>query len=68
MKIGSCLYTPVKYNDDLTNFRYRSKLTQKQLADALGISRSALQKYEYGLRKPRGPIQSRINELMKLYA
>lgn len=47
------IYKPIRYRDFATEARERSGMTQLQIAQALGISRSSWQKYEYGLRRPR---------------
>ena len=45
-------YKAITYREDVVAARERSKLTQQQIADRLGISRSSWQKYEYGKRTP----------------
>lgn len=44
----------------LAELRARKKLTQKGLASALGLSKSAIGMYESGKRTPRLPIAKKI--------
>ncbi len=53
------------YRGWLVQARLSARMTQTQVADACGISRSAYQKYEYGQRTPR---RSKREELTKLLA
>ncbi len=53
------------YRDWLVEARLSARMTQTQVADACGISRSAYQKYEYGQRTPR---KSKRQELVKVLA
>lgn len=59
------VYKPVAYRDDLTDWRMAAKMTQQQIAQKLGISRSTWQKYEYGKRKPSNEVSMRIRALME---
>lgn len=40
------------FPDNLKYFRKRANLTQQELADKLGVSRSTIGMYEYGGREP----------------
>lgn len=51
------------YRGWLVEARLSARMTQTQVADACGISRSAYQKYEYGQRTPR---KSKREELLKV--
>jgi len=53
------------YRSWLVQARLSARMTQTQVADACGISRSAYQKYEYGQRTPR---KSKREELQKILA
>ncbi len=53
------------YRGWLVQARLTARMTQTQVADACGISRSAYQKYEYGQRTPR---KSKREELSKVLA
>jgi transcriptional regulator with XRE-family HTH domain len=57
-------YKPLAYRDFLTLARERSRLSQQQIADALHISRSAWQKYEYGVRRPKREHREAILQLL----
>jgi transcriptional regulator with XRE-family HTH domain len=57
-------YKPLAYRDFLTLARERSGLSQQQIADALHISRSAWQKYEYGHRRPKQEHREAISQLL----
>ncbi len=57
-------YKPIAYRDFLTEARIHAKKTQEEIADALGISRSSWQKYEYGQRKPRRKYRYAIKQLL----
>ncbi|NLV81875.1 MAG: helix-turn-helix transcriptional regulator [Synergistaceae bacterium] len=39
-------------------------LTQKQLADQLGVRPSAISNYEIGIRRPRGKIAVKLSEIL----
>lgn len=51
------------YRGWLVEARLSARMTQTEVADACGISRSAYQKYEYGQRTPR---KGKRDELLKL--
>ena len=51
------------YRGWLVQARLNARMTQTQVADACGISRSAYQKYEYGQRTPR---KQKREELLKV--
>ncbi len=53
------------YRGWLVQARLLARMTQLEVADACGISRSAYQKYEYGQRTPR---KSKREELKKVLA
>lgn len=53
------------YRGWLVQARLSARMTQTEVADACGISRSAYQKYEYGQRTPR---KSKREELQKVLA
>jgi ribosome-binding protein aMBF1 (putative translation factor) len=53
------------YRGWLVQARLSARMTQLEVADACGISRSAYQKYEYGQRTPR---KSKREELQKVLA
>ena len=53
------------YRGWLVQARLSARMTQTEVADACGISRSAYQKYEYGQRTPR---RSKREELQKVLA
>ena len=50
----------------LVSARLASGLTQSEVADACGISRSSYQKYEYGERTPRKRVREQINSLLSV--
>lgn len=60
-------YKPVNYRENLTEFRDRSGLSQKQIAELLHISKSSWKKYEYGQRTPRKGLRKNIEALMAQY-
>ena len=60
-------YKQIRYREDLTALRVRMGKSQLEIAGMLGISRSSLQKYEYGDRKPRHNVQAKIDALMMQY-
>lgn len=45
--------------------RLRGKRTQKEVADAVGVSVPALSAYENGKKTPRDPIKCRLAEYYK---
>lgn len=47
--------------------RSRIGATQFQMARLLGISRSEVQRYEYGKKRPRQKVAAKIEELMMKY-
>jgi transcriptional regulator with XRE-family HTH domain len=53
------------YRGWLVQARLSARMTQLEVADACGISRSAYQKYEYGQRTPR---KCKREELQKVLA
>jgi len=55
---------PRFFCDILVEARTAQDLTQKQVAEKLGITASGYQKYEYGVRVPTGEI---LLKLIKLY-
>ena len=50
----------MKLNEKLKNLRIENKMTQRELADKLGISIPTLQKYEYADFKPSVEILKKI--------
>jgi DNA-binding XRE family transcriptional regulator len=54
------------YRSWLVQARLLARLTQTEVADACGISRSAYQKYEYGQRTPRKSKREELGRLLKL--
>lgn len=44
--------------------RQRAGLTQSELADVLGVDRSAVSRYEHGRRVPTGAQLDRLNALL----
>ena len=56
------------FSDSLKKFRKDSRLTQKQVADAIGIQTNAYQAYEYGKVKPSIEVLTRIAEAFNVSA
>ena len=56
----------MKYSNQLKIIRLQNKFTQQQLADALGITRSAYCGYEIGRRSPDLDTIIRISEFYNL--
>jgi transcriptional regulator with XRE-family HTH domain len=56
----------LKYSNQLKIIRLQNKFTQQQLADALGITRSAYCGYEIGRRSPDLDTIIRISEFYNL--
>lgn len=56
----------MKYHQQLKVIRLQNKLTQQQLADALGITRSAYCGYEIGRRSPDLDTIIRLSEFYNL--
>lgn len=54
------------YRGWLVQARLTARLTQTQVADACGISRSAYQKYEYGQRTPRKGKREELGRFLQL--
>lgn len=54
------------YRDWLVNARLLARMTQSQVAQACGISRSTYQKYEYGQRTPKRSKRERLGKLLAL--
>ena len=54
------------YRGWLVDARLMARMTQIEVADACGISRSAYQKYEYGQRTPRKNKQEQLGRLLAL--
>ena len=54
--------------ESLKRFRKEFKITQKQVADAIGIQKNAYQAYEYGKVKPSVEILARIAEAFNVSA
>lgn len=50
----------------LISFRKKNRITQKQLAEMLNISRSAISLYEMGAREPDAQTILRIAELLRI--
>lgn len=56
------------YRAWLSIARRRKRMTQKQVAKAVGVSLSAYCKYEYGLRSPCDAVARRICQVLALNA
>lgn len=56
----------MKYHQQLKIIRIQNKLTQQQLADALGITRSAYCGYEIGRRSPDLDTIAKLSEFYNL--
>lgn len=56
------------YRGWLVQARLTARMTQTQVADACGISRSAYQKYEYGQRTPRKSKREELSKVLALHA
>ena len=56
----------MKLNEKLKNLRIENKMTQRELADKLGISIPTLQKYEYGTLKIKNEIILALCEIFKI--
>lgn len=56
----------LKYHTQLKMVRIQNKLTQQQVADALGITRSAYCSYEIGRRSPDLDSLIRLSEFYRL--
>ena len=56
----------LKYHTQLKMIRIQNKLTQQQVADALGITRSAYCSYEIGRRSPDLDSLIRLSEFYRL--
>lgn len=54
----------MKFNENLKKMRQKSELTQKELADKIGKTLSALQHYEHGLREPDLITLKQIKEIL----
>ena len=46
------------------DIRIRASLSQAEIADALGVDRSTVHRWEVGERSPRGPAALRYGELL----
>lgn len=49
--------------EELRNLRLAKEMTQREVAEAVGIAPSTLQTYEYGKREPR---RSRLNQILEV--
>ncbi|MDE2107551.1 MAG: helix-turn-helix domain-containing protein [Patescibacteria group bacterium] len=49
---------------EIADLRERLDLTQEQLADRLGVHRSAVAQWETGKTRPRGPAQILLGQLL----
>lgn len=56
------------FSDSLKRFRKELNLTQKQVADAIGIQKNAYQAYEYGKVKPSVEVLAKIAESFNVSA
>ena len=56
----------MKLNEKLKNLRIENKMTQRELADKLGISIPTLQKYEYGTLKIKNEIILALCDIFKI--
>lgn len=52
------------FNENLKNARQLSKLTQKQVADAIGVARSTYALYETGEREPNVECVKKIAKVL----
>lgn len=56
----------MKLNEKLKKLRIENKMTQRELANKLGISIPTLQKYEYGTLKIKNEIILALCEIFKI--
>ncbi|MCL2697228.1 MAG: helix-turn-helix domain-containing protein [Oscillospiraceae bacterium] len=56
------------FNTKIKNIRIQKKLTQKQLAELIGIAERHYQNYEYGTREPNLATFKRIAETINVSA
>lgn len=57
-------HTKNKYQSKITQARIASGITQRELADGLGVSIAQAQRWEYGKHKPRASTLKRIGEIL----
>lgn len=56
----------MKFSEIIIKERVKRKWSQQKLADLLGVSQSAINKYELGTRKPSDKIKIKIAKLFKM--
>lgn len=56
----------VDFGDKLKTLRLRKKLTQKELANQLGLTKSVISAYETGLRMPSYDVLIAISKIFKV--
>lgn len=49
----------------LKDIREKRKMTQQELADAIGVDRSTVTKWELGVNSPSGKTLLRLGEILK---
>lgn len=53
-------------DNNLKKLRLKNKLTQKELADIVGISQQQLSRYEKGINYPKIEIAKKISDFFKI--
>lgn len=53
-------------DNNLKKLRLKNKLTQKELADIVGISQQQLSQYEKGINYPKIEIAKKISDFFKI--
>ncbi len=56
----------MKFSEIIIKERVKRKWSQQKLADLLGVSQSAINKYELGTRKPSDKIKIKIAKLFNM--
>lgn len=51
---------------NLKHFRQTARVTQKQMAERLGMTENAYQNYEYGKREPKLDVLIQIAEILEV--